>query len=251
MSYFAKDVFVCIDCETTGLDLQQDRVIEIAAVVFTVDKELEVFESLIDPKMPIPEASIAFHHITDDMVAGKPTLDLVVPQLLSMIRRYPIVGHSVGFDIALVAQAAEKAGIPHSLSNNRIIDTLRMARLYGESPINSLEQLGKHFNIEVEGTHRAMNDVMINVGVFRYLLKQYRNLNQLYAALDKPIQMKNMPLGKHKGRPLKDLPLDYLRWAASKDFDQDLLFSLRTEINRRKKGNLFNQSANPFSDLDR
>lgn len=249
MTDIEKQVFVCIDCETTGLSLEQDRVIEIAAVVFTLDQELEFYETLIDPQIPIPEASTAVHHITDSMVVGKPTFDQVIPELLKIIKRHPIVGHGVKFDIALVAQAAEKAGIPHQLSMNRVIDTLRMARLYGECPVNSLLQLGKHFNIEVEGTHRAMNDVMINVGVFRYLLKQYKSMQQLYSALDKPIQMKTMPLGKHKGRLVKDLPLDYLRWAAKKDFDDDLLYTLRSEINRRKKGNLFNQSNNPFTDL--
>ncbi|MFA6916379.1 MAG: DUF3820 family protein [Parachlamydiales bacterium] len=241
--------FVCIDCETTGLDPKNDRVIEVAAVIFTLEQDIEGFESLINPQMIIPEASIKIHHITDSMVVGKPLLPEVLPKLIKMIGRLPIVGHGVGFDIALLAEAAEKASIPHSLSFNKVIDTLRMARLYGESPINSLLQLGKHFNIEVEGTHRAMTDVMINVGVFKYLFKQYRTLNQLYAALDKPILMKKMPLGKHKGRLLKDLPLDYLLWAAKKEFDMDLLFSLRSEVNRRKKGNLFNQSANPFTTL--
>ena len=38
-------------------------------------------------------------------------------------------------------------------------------------------------------------------------------------------------------------------WAARQNFDQDLLFSLRSEINRRKKGNSFNQSTNPFANL--
>ena len=42
---------------------------------------------------------------------------------------------------------------------------------------------------------------------------------------------------------------EYLIWAAKKPFDQDLLFSLRSEINRRKKGNLFTQAGNPFSEL--
>ena len=64
-----------------------------------------------------------------------------------------------------------------------------------------------------------------------------------------PVQMKIMPFGPHKGRPLKEVPIEYLRWAASKSFDQDLMFSLRTELKRRKSGNLFTQASNPFSSL--
>src|SRR5262249_9013660 len=124
-----------------------------------------------------------------------------------------------------------------------------MARLYGESPTNSLDQLRQHFNIEFEGAHRAMSDVIVNREVFKYLAKRYRSTEQIFEILSKPIFLKTMPLGKHKGRLLKEIPLQYLQWAANKDFDQDLLYSIRSELARRKKGNLFSQAVNPFSEL--
>jgi DNA polymerase-3 subunit epsilon len=244
-----KEQFVCIDCETTGLDANQDRIIEVAVVRFTTDEVFETFESLIDPECVIPETSIAFHHITQEMVQGKPKIAACLPHILEMIGKRIIIGHSVSFDIEMLAVAAERAGIPCTLRQNTYLDTLRMARLYGESPTNSLEQLRRHFNIPEEGAHRAMNDVTVNMEVFKYLAKRYKTTGQLFDALAKPIMMKIMPLGKHKGRPIKELPMEYLMWAARKDFDQDLLFSLRSEIKRRKKGNLFSQSANPFSEL--
>jgi len=61
--------------------------------------------------------------------------------------------------------------------------------------------------------------------------------------------MKVMPLGKHKGRLIKEIPLDYLKWAVRKDFDQDLIFSIKQEIRKRQKGQSFNQASNPFSQL--
>jgi DNA polymerase-3 subunit epsilon len=244
-----KETFVCIDCETTGLDLNKDRVIEVAVVRFTLEQVLDQFESLIDPECLIPESSIAIHNITPDMVAGKPKIGDLVHNLLQLIGKDIIVGHGVGFDIELIALAADRAGIPHTLRANRFLDTLRMARLYGESPTNSLEQLRLHFNIQFEGAHRAMNDVVVNCEVFKYLAKMYKSTQHLFDALSKPIRLKLMPLGKHKGRPFKEVPLQYLQWAASKEFDQDLLFSIRTEISRRKKGNNFGQVASPFQDL--
>jgi DNA polymerase-3 subunit epsilon len=59
-----------------------------------------------------------------------------------------------------------------------------------------------------------------------------------------------MPLGKHKGRLFKELPHEYLQWAAHQNFDQDLLFSIRTELKKRKKGGLFIQAANPFLNIE-
>lgn len=249
MKHIHKENFVCIDCETTGLDPQQDRVVEVAAVRFTFTEQFGTFESLIDPQCTISESSISIHHITPEMVAGKPIIASILPHLLDFIGKDTIVGHGVNFDIQMIANSAERAGIPCQIQHNSYIDTLRMARLYGESPTNSLEQLRQHFNIEPEGAHRAMSDVIVNMEVFKYLAKSYHTVEQLFDVLSRPIMMKTMPLGKHKGRPLKEVPLDYLLWAAHKDFDQDLLFSIRSEIKKRKKGNLFSQSGNPFSSL--
>lgn len=249
MGQIEKEVFVCIDCETTGLDPKEDRIIEVAAVLFSINEVFDEFDSLINPECPIPESSIAIHHITQEMVADKPTIDKVVHRLLEIIGKNIIVGHGVGFDIELIANAADRSGIQHTLRANRFLDTLRMARLYGESPTNSLEQLRTHFNIPLEGAHRAMSDVIVNREVFKFLAKRYKTTEQIFDVLSRPIKLKMMPLGKHKGRPIKEIPLQYLQWAANKDFDQDLLFSIRSEIARRKKGNLFTQAANPFQNL--
>lgn len=249
MSLLEKSTFICMDCETTGLDAQNDRVIEVAVAKFTFETIVDQFVSLVNPECPIPEASIQFHRITAEMVANKPTIMQVIPQILDLIGTHTIVGHGILFDVDIVAIAAERAGIPCNIRQNRYIDTLRLARLYGESPINSLEQLRKHFNIQFEGPHRAMNDVLVNIEVFKHLASRYRTTESLFEALSKPILLKAMPLGKHKGRLMKEIPVDYLKWAAHKNFDQDLLFSIRSELKRRKQGNLFLQSASPFSDL--
>jgi DNA polymerase-3 subunit epsilon len=124
-----------------------------------------------------------------------------------------------------------------------------MARLYGESPVNSLEKLREHFNIAAEGAHRAMNDVVVNIEVFKFLSSKFKTTEQLVERLKKPILLKKMPLGKHKGRPFGEIPIEYLLWAANKDFDQDLLFSIKSELKKRKTGNQFRQASNPFSSL--
>jgi len=244
-----KTTFVCVDCETTGLDAVQDRVIEVAAVKFTTTSVLAEFDALINPECPIPESSIVFHHITDDMIRDKPKIKEILPEILELIGGDIIVGHGIGFDIQLLINAAERHGIPCTLKNNKQLDTLRMARRYGESPVNSLEQLRKHFNIQPEGAHRAMSDVIVNMEVFKRLAKFYKTTEDIFETLSHPILFKVMPLGPHKGRLMKDIPLHYLLWAVRQDFDGDLLFTLRTEIKKRKQGNLFSQANNPFGQL--
>lgn len=249
MGLLKNDTFICLDCETTGLEADKDRIIEVAAVIFKGDEILNTYETLIDPELLISPESIEIHHITDAMVAGKPKIHEILPDLLKFIGRHIIVGHGIPFDIAFIGNNAKRLSIPCNISSQQYIDTLRLARLYGESPINSLEKLRQHFNIAAEGAHRAMNDVMVNIEVFKFLTQNYKTTEQILERLKKPILLKNMPLGKHKGRPFSEIPNEYLQWASNKDFDQDLMFSIRSELKKRKSGSLFGQIANPFSTL--
>ncbi len=242
-----KDVFVCLDCESTGLNIELDEIIEIAVVKFTFDETLAEYEALVDPKMEIPQESIAVHHISNEMVQGKPYIEDVLPKVLEIVGDHTIMGHNIGFDISLIMQAAKKRGIPCNINPENSIDTLRLARLYAGSPNNSLETLRQHFNIPEEGAHRAMNDVIVNVKVFKYLVMDFRSKKEMMTRLKEPIQMKLMPLGKHKGLPFREVPIDYLNWAAHQDFDQDLLYSIDIERKRRKGKKNF--SHNPFADL--
>ena len=249
MALIRQEIFICLDCESTGLEPGKDRIVEIAAARFAFDQILEEFETLINPGCPIPETSQEIHKISQEMVEGKPKIQEVLPRLLKMIEGHIIMGHGIGFDIALIAAEAKRHQIPCQIEKQPFLDTLRMARLYGESPINSLQQLRQHFNIQPEGAHRAMSDVIVNIEVFKHLAKPYRTVEELFHILQKPIRLKAMPLGKHKGRRFEEIPIEYLLWAERKDFDQDLLFSIRSEIKNRKKGGGFEQSSSPFNNL--
>jgi DNA polymerase III subunit epsilon len=249
MTKLIHDTYVCIDCESTGLDVKNDHIIEIAAAKFKDGEIIESFSSLIDPKCKIPLESQEIHHISDEMVKGKPTIDKVLPSFFKFIKDYTIVGHGILFDIQIISNSAKKHGLLTSIEKTTFLDTLRLARLYGKAPVNSLEQLRKHFNVPEEGAHRALNDVLVNIAVFYHLTSFYKNSKELFIKLQKPILLKNMPLGKHKGRPFDEVPIEYLYWAAKKDFDLDLSYSIRKAIKNRKTRNLFAHSGNPFSDL--
>ncbi|MCP5509364.1 MAG: DUF3820 family protein [Chlamydiales bacterium] len=249
MTLLKKARFVCVDCEATGLDPKNDRIIEVAGIDFTLDGTIATYESLIDPEIPIPAASTDIHNITDNMITGKPKIADELEGILNFIGQGPLIGHSIGYDIELLANAASRANIPHHLHTIPVIDTLRLARLYGESPSNSLEALRKHFNITAEGAHRAMSDVIVNIQVFKHLVAKFTTLEQILERLKRPILLSKMPLGKHKGRPFNEIPIEYLQWARHQNFDLDLSSSIQNELKKRKKGHGFNQAINPFGDL--
>src|ERR1700722_5594997 len=158
MGLLKKEIFVCIDCETTGLDLEKDRIIEVAAVRFTMDEILDSFSTLVNPECPISVESLEITKISQEMVADSPKIEEILPKLFKTIDRYPIVGHGVEFDIKMVKKAAERAQINTLFDSSPFVDTLRLARHYGDSPSNSLENLAKHFNIAFDENHRALPD---------------------------------------------------------------------------------------------
>lgn len=249
MGQVASDTFICFDLETTGLDPVNDRIIEIAIAKFTYDGIIESYETLVDPEKMIPPDSIEIHKITNDMVIDKPKIQDILPSILKKLQGHIIIGHGIRLDIEFIVQACKRHDVPTTIGSCRYIDTLRLARLYGQSPINSLEKLRMHFNIADEGAHRAMNDVVVNIDVFKYLTQTFKTTESILKRLETPILLKAIPLGKHKGRPFHEIPTEYLRWALSKDFDQDLVFSIKNELKKRKDGNRFHQAGNPFSDL--
>src|ERR1700741_3512201 len=123
MPNLEKHKFICIDCETTGLDAQGDRVIEVAVMCFDANEVYSQMESLVNPQCEIPETSIAIHHITPEMIKDKPTIAEVLPEILKLIGNHIIVGHGVGFDIDILAIAAERHGIPCKIRHNLYLDT--------------------------------------------------------------------------------------------------------------------------------
>lgn len=249
MGRLNKDTFVCFDCESTGLDPKTDEIVEIAISVFTFEGEITSYETLVNPGRPIPEDAIKIHNITNEMVQNQPSIKEVLPKVISLIGEHTIVGHSITFDINLLCNASKKHAVPCYINENAFIDTLRLARLYGQSPVNSLEKLREHFNIPAEGAHRAMNDVRVNIDIFKHLCKGFQTTESVLERLKKPVALRTMPLGKHRGRLFRDVPQEYLSWAANQDFDRDLLFSIRSELRKRKTAPRFNQVSNPFADL--
>lgn len=160
-------VFSVLDLETTGMSpALGGRVCEVAAVRFQAGEVLDVFCELVDPGLPMPPEVTRIHGITDAMVRGKPRFSAVAPRLLSFIDGTAVVCHNCPFDIPFLRSEFEREGL--NFPELPALDTLRLARLHGKFPSNSLGNITRDLGFSCEGWHRAEADARMTAKLLRY-----------------------------------------------------------------------------------
>ena len=158
------DSYVAIDVETTGLDPQADRIIEVAATRFDRSGAAGHFSSLVDPGRPIPAQVQALTGIGDADVVGAPTITRVGAELAVFAGGRAVVGHNVRFDLDfLIASGIELAGAA--------LDTWELASVLLPTAARlNLGSLAELLSVDMPVAHRALADAEATRDVFLRLL---------------------------------------------------------------------------------
>ncbi|MEO8972884.1 MAG: exonuclease domain-containing protein [Ktedonobacteraceae bacterium] len=178
-------VRVALDLETTGLHVEQDTILEIAAVKFQGDMVLDTLETLVDPGRSIPYRVQRLTSITPAQLVGAPTFGSITDRVEQFIGGLPIVGHSIPFDVSFL----RRRGL---VRTNPLIDTFELATVLLPSlPSYNLGQVAEALGIPVApGRHRAMVDTILAMKVFLALHERLQtvdlNLLKDLASLDAP-----------------------------------------------------------------
>ena len=90
--------FAVIDFETTGLDAQNDRVLEMAIVAFDAGQITAAKSWLINPQMPVPEESRKVHGITDEELSTAPTFAQLADEIFASLGGRIPVAYNADFD---------------------------------------------------------------------------------------------------------------------------------------------------------
>ncbi len=164
-------VYTVFDTETTGLNPSQgDEIIQIGAARIVNNKLLrqECFEQLVDPRRPIPAASIPIHGIQPEMVAGQPTIEEVLPAFHAFAQDTVLVAHNAAFDMRFLQLKEQQTGV---VFDHPVLDTLLLSALiHPNQDSHRLEALAERFNVTIIGRHTAMGDAMVTAEVFLKLI---------------------------------------------------------------------------------
>ena len=162
--------YVIVDIETTGLEPEKSRIIEIGALKTDGPKETDVYTTLIDPGCDIPENIVAITGITGEMLRGKPDIKKALSGFLDFISGKVLVAHNTEFDIPFIQHHAEKH-LKRKM-DNKTVCTLKLSRiLLPQLKNHKLHTVAEHLGVPVHDRHRAMGDVETTFHVWNKLVE--------------------------------------------------------------------------------
>ncbi len=166
---------VVLDTETTGLDPAKARIVEVAAVRLVAGRlsTADAFRQLVRPDVPIPALASAVHHIDDSTVADAPAFAAVWPSVQAFAGDTVWIGHTLGFDLAILKRECERANMTFRLP--RALDTQLLAQVAEPHLAGfTLEQLAVWLGVEMTERHSALGDAMTTARIFVALVPKLR-----------------------------------------------------------------------------
>jgi DNA polymerase III subunit epsilon len=162
--------FCVVDLETTGGSPADSRITEIGAVKLRGGERIGVFETLVNPGVPIPRFITHLTGIDDLAVAGAPPIEWVLPGFAEFARGCVFVAHNARFDFTFLNVALTR--LDYEPLPPPPVCTARLARrvVWPDVPNVRLRTLAQYFRTTVRPTHRALADAEACAEVLNGLL---------------------------------------------------------------------------------
>jgi DNA polymerase III epsilon subunit family exonuclease len=164
--------FVVLDVEAIGVRGMPARIIELGAYHVRSGKIIDEFQTLIDPRVPLPRFIAALTGISDEMLKGAPEFAEIVDAWLDFAGDAVLVAHNSTFDLALLNREIARV-FPGCRMRNAELCTVKLARrLMRTLDSHNLDALAEHFGLEIAQRHRAAGDARATAQLLLRLLDQ-------------------------------------------------------------------------------
>jgi len=255
-----------LDTETTNLHAEKAEVVEIAGARYR-DDNWHVESMLLGAKDGIPPEASAKNHISNRMIAGKPTFAQSLPGVTRMLgvgsSQY-LVAHNCRYDQDVLTKAYRECNEhdlalmtsqrDHWICTHRLSKHLLEMVDFPDMQYN-LSYLRYRLDLPVSDdlpAHRASADTLTCAILFEFLVdyaiatglvRDDKHLGRsLHEVCWRPFRITTWPFGKNRGRPLAEIETDYYLWACQNmdalnedkpGYDPDLAASVAAELERR------------------
>ena len=188
----AKDkIYAIIDIETTGGKAARDKITEIAIVLHDGQEVIDRYETLINPERSIPANITRITNITDAMVAEAPKFYEVAKEIVERTKGAIFVAHNVRFDYSFIREEFKRLGFVFS---RRQLCTVRLTRrVFPGLKSYGLSNLIRHFNLTINGRHRAMGDAVATTELFEIIMAKKSSKEEVNSMINHGIKVSQLP----------------------------------------------------------
>ncbi|MEI6199744.1 MAG: 3'-5' exonuclease [Actinomycetota bacterium] len=168
--------FAVVDFETTGLNPETDRIVQLAAVIMNGEGDIvDSFDTIVKPESPVEYQHGAehIHGITAEQVSGGMPLRKALEQLWSISAGNVFTAHNAPFDLGFLHAESERVGIEGRIDTH--IDTLALSRRTTTADSDrrhNLFALCEHYGIERGKVHDAKSDATATAQLLMHLIKE-------------------------------------------------------------------------------
>ena len=225
------------DLETTGINITNDRIVEIAILKVHPNGKEERYTRLVNPTIPIPAEVTKVHGITDADVADKPTFKELAKEIYNLIKDSDLGGfNSNRFDIPLLAEEMLRAEVDFDMKNRVSVDVQTIFHKMEQRTLSAAYKF--YCDKNLDDAHSAEADTYATYEVLKAQLSKYETLEndtKFLAEFSSRKQFADFAgfivfnknneecfsFGKHKGKRVEDVLNDepgYFGWLLDADF---------------------------------
>ena len=241
---------LAFDLETTGLDVESDRIVEICCIKLFPDGSRDLHTYRINPGKPIAPAATEVHGISDADVAKEPAFAALAPKLYALFSDCDFTGYNIErFDLPILTREFARVGMVLQASTAQVADAFTIFQR--KEPRDLATAYRFYCGKILDRAHSAEADANAALDILLAQVQRYEDLPQDVSGLHKFCHAKKpdwldpagkivwrndkavLSFGKHKNRPLEQLASedpDYLKWIATADFSQEVISIARAAL---------------------
>lgn len=162
------------DLETTGINITQDRIIEIAVIKVLPNGEVIRKSNRVNPTIPISPESTAIHGITNEAVADKPTFKEMARDYVKFFEGADLAGFNIlKFDVPMLVEEFLRVGVEFDYSRKKLIDAQKIFHLMEKRTLSAAFKF--YCGKEMSNAHSAEADTQATMDVLFAQIERYEN----------------------------------------------------------------------------
>ncbi len=175
MNLNLKRPIVFIDLETTGINVTNDRIVELSALKISPNGKEEWMSTRVNPEMPIPPKTTAIHGIRDEDVVNAPVFREIARNLTLFLEGCDLAGYNaIKFDIPVLAEEFLRANIDFNFRKRKYVDVQVIFHKKEQRTLSAAYLF--YCKKELEDAHSSKADTAATFEVLKCQLDRYKDL---------------------------------------------------------------------------